>query len=185
MIIKLTALVLPLGLDTFAVSAAIGVLGLEPRRRLRLSLLMASFEAGMPLVGLALGAPLGRAVGAAADYIAIAVLLTFGVYTLIAHSGDDSEKIISLSSASGWGAAVLGVSVSLDELAIGFTLGLLRLPTLLVIALIGAQAFIVSQLGLRVGARVGSRTREGTERLAGLALAGLGIALLIERLASS
>ncbi len=36
---------------------------------------MASFEAGMPLVGLALGAPLGHAIGGAADYIAIGVLL--------------------------------------------------------------------------------------------------------------
>jgi hypothetical protein len=56
--------VLPLGLDTFAVSAAIGVTGHDSGRRLRLSLLMAAFEAGIPLVGLALGAPLGHAVGA-------------------------------------------------------------------------------------------------------------------------
>ncbi len=59
MLVKLIALVLPLGLDTFAVAAALGVAGLEPKRRLRLSLLMTGFEAGMPLVGLALGAPLG------------------------------------------------------------------------------------------------------------------------------
>lgn len=63
MIVKLIALVL----DTFAVAAALGVAGLDPRRRLRVSLLMAGFEAGMPLVGLALGAPLGHAVGSAAD----------------------------------------------------------------------------------------------------------------------
>lgn len=75
------------------------------------------------------------------------------------------------------------MSISLDELAIGFTLGLLRLPALLVIALIAAQVFILSQLGLRVGARVGSEFREGAERLAGLAPVLLGIGLLIQKLA--
>lgn len=182
MLVKLIALVLPLGLDTFAVAAALGVAGLEPKRRLRLSLLMTSFEAGMPLVGLALGAPLGQAIGAAADYIAIGVLLAFGVYTLVAS--DDDEKTGLLTTTTGWGAVLLGLSISLDELAIGFTLGLLRLPALLVIVLIGAQAFILSQLGLRIGASVGATIRQGAERLAGLALTALGVGLLIEKLAS-
>jgi len=180
--VKLIALVLPLGLDTFAVAAALGVTGLEPKRRLRVSLLMASFEAGMPLVGLALGAPLGHAIGAAADYIAIGVLLAFGLYTLLARDSDD-ENVDKLAGATGWGAVVLGVSISLDELAIGFTIGLLHLPAVLVIALIGAQALILSQLGLRLGARVGAGLREGAERLAGLALTALGVGLLIQKLA--
>jgi putative Mn2+ efflux pump MntP len=182
-IVKLIALVLPLGLDTFAVAAALGVAGLDPRRRLRVSLLMAGFEAGMPLVGLALGAPLGHAVGSAADYIAIGVLLAFGLYALVARDNDE-EDIGKLASATGWGAIALGVSISLDELAIGFTLGLLRLPAAVAIILIGAQAFVLSQLGLRLGARVGSELREGAERLAGLALTALGLGLLIEKIAS-
>lgn len=175
-VLKLIALVLRLGLDTFAVAAALGLVGLDRKRRLRVSLLMASFEATMPLVGLALGA---------ADYVAIGILLAFGLFTLIASRDDDDEKIGELATATGWGAVLLGLSISLDELAIGFTLGLLRLPALLVIILIGAQAFIVSQLGLRLGSRVGSGARESAQRLAGLALTGLGAWLVIEKLASS
>jgi len=110
MVIKLIALVLPLGLDTFAVAAALGVSRLDPKRRLRVSLLMASFEAGMPLIGLALGAPLGDAIGAAADYIAIGVLLAFGLYTLLARD-DDEENVDKLATATGWGAVLLGVSI--------------------------------------------------------------------------
>lgn len=59
-VVKLIALVIPLGLDTFAVAAALGVSRVTPRRRVQLSLLFPAFEGGMPLVGLALGAPLGR-----------------------------------------------------------------------------------------------------------------------------
>jgi hypothetical protein len=35
----------------------------------------------MPLIGLALGAPISHAIGAAADFVAIGVLIAFGIYT--------------------------------------------------------------------------------------------------------
>jgi putative Mn2+ efflux pump MntP len=181
-IAKLAALVVPLGLDTFAVAAAVGMVGVSPARRLRISLLFTAFEAGMPLIGLALGAPLGAAIGGAADYIAIGVLLAFGLYTLLGSEQNEQQMLGQLAQMHGVGALLLGVSISLDELAIGFTLGLLRLPAGLVIVLIALQAFIAAQVGLRLGSRLTERLREGAERLAGAALTGLGIALLAEKL---
>jgi hypothetical protein len=57
----------------------------------------------------------------------------------------------------------IGVSVSLDELAIGFAIGLvsLRGPPFSGAVLIGAQALLVSQVGLRLG----SRLRRGAGRV--------------------
>lgn len=177
---RLIALVLPLGLDTFAVAAALGALGVQ--QRLTVSALFTAFEAGMPLTGLALGAPLGHAIGGAADYVAIGVLLTFGLYTLLDSQEADEQRLAELASLRGPAVLLLGVSVSLDELAIGFTLGLLHMPVVLVIALIAGQAFLLAQLGLRLGSRLSRRFREGAERLAGLALVGLAVALLAEEL---
>jgi putative Mn2+ efflux pump MntP len=178
---KLIALILPLGLDTFAVAATLGLAAPSARERLRTSLLFSVFEGTLPLIGLALGAPLGRTIGSSADYLAIAVLLTFGLYTLL-HSEDD-DQLARLSNAHGAGALLLGLSVSLDELAIGFTLGLLRVPVIPVIIAIAAQAFTVTQVGMRLGTRLSQRVREGAERLAGVALSVLALTLLIERLA--
>ena len=135
----------------------------------------------MPLIGVALGVPLGRALGSAADYVAIGVLFAFGIYTLVGREEDD-ERLSQLIQLRGASAVVLGISISLDELAIGFTLGLLRLPVALVIVLIAVQAFIVTQLGLRLGHRLSERVREGAERLAGVALIVLALALLTEQL---
>ena len=182
MIAKLLALILPLGLDTFAVAAALGMVGVSRPRRLRISLLFTAFEAGMPLIGLALGVPLGHALGGAADYVAIGVLLAFGLYTLLTSEKNEEERLGQLTQMHGLGALVLGVSISLDELAIGFTLGLLRLPAALVVALIALQTFIVTQLGLRLGSKLSEQLREGAERLAGAALTVLGIVLLAEKL---
>lgn len=183
MLAKLIALVLPLGLDTFAVAAALGVVGVSAAQRLRISLLFSAFEAAMPLVGLGLGAPLGQAIGGTADYVAIAVLLVFGLYSLLSTDAHEEERLGQLARMRGLGALVLGVSISLDELAIGFTLGLLRLPAGLVVILIALQAFVVAQVGLRLGARLSVTLREGAERLAGAALTALALVLLAEKLA--
>jgi putative Mn2+ efflux pump MntP len=179
---KLIALIVPLGLDTFAVSAALAMAGLPAQRRLRVSLLMSAFEAGMPLIGLALGAPLGHALGDAADDVAIGVLVAFGLHTLLGDDDSEAERLGLAGRLRGWGAVALGVSVSLDELAIGFALGLVRAPIVLVIVLIAVQAFVLAQLGLRLGSRLGVRLRERAETLAGAALLVLGGVLLAERL---
>ena len=64
----------------------------------------------------------------------------------------------------------------------GSHFGLLRLPAGLVIILIALQAFILAQLGLRLGNRLSERLREGADRLAGAALSELGIVLRGEKL---
>lgn len=56
---KLLAFTLPLCLDTFAVAfAVLGEMRLTRTQRIRVIVLLIAFEAGMPLVGIALGAPL-------------------------------------------------------------------------------------------------------------------------------
>jgi manganese efflux pump family protein len=128
-VLRLLFFVLPLGLDTFAVSAALGLRGLPKRAR-------------------------------------------------------EEARISRLSTGRGVALLVLGLSVSLDELAIGFTIGLLHLSIWTAVGLIAPQAFLAAQLGLRLGARLGERLREGAERLAGIALLGLGVFFLVERFAS-
>ncbi|MDQ6884836.1 MAG: manganese efflux pump MntP family protein [Candidatus Dormibacteraeota bacterium] len=181
--LKLVGLIVPLGLDTFAVAAALGISGLRRQDRLRVSLLFTGFEMGMPLVGFFGGRLAGNVVGNAADYLAIAILIGLG-FVLLRPGNEEAERarLGLLARTRGFAALGLGISISLDELAIGFTLGLLRLPVLVVILLIGVQTFIVTQLGLALGARIGERIREGAGRVAGVALAVLGVILLLEKL---
>ena len=178
-VLALIAVVLPLALDTFAVSAALGVAGVTGRQRMRLGLVFASFEAGMPLIGLALGAALGTVIGAIADYLAIAALAGLGAYMLFSGDEQDEAQAARFASARGPALVAAGVSVSLDELAIGFALGLTGVPIVPALVLIAAQAFVASQLGFALGARVGESLREGAERLAGVALLLLAALLLI------
>jgi manganese efflux pump family protein len=182
-VLRLAALILPLALDTFTVSAAIGVAGIDKRQRLRLSLVFAAFEGLMPLVGFFIGARLGSVIGSEADYIAGGLLVLLGLFMLVSEDEDDELQAVSrMARAHGLALIGLGVSVSLDELAIGFSVGLLGISIGVAVVLIALQAFIVTQLGVRVGARVGDGIREGAERLAGVALLLLGAFVIGARL---
>ena len=181
--LKRILLVLPLGLDTFAVSAALGMRGLPKPQRLRVSLLMSGFEMAMPVVGLLLGRALGHLVGNAADYVAIGVLALLGLWMLLHEDRDEGEKVAQLANGRALVLLALGISISLDELAIGFTIGLMHLSLWLAVVLIGAQAFAFAQLGLRLGTRLNETVRERAEQLAGLALVALAGLFVIEKIA--
>jgi len=178
---RVIALVLPLGLDTFAIAAALGMTRLTVSQRIRFGLLFAGFEGGMPVIGLLVGAGLGRVIGGFAEFVAIIALAGLGFYMLFGHDKDD-ERVQRLVASTGTAMLVLGLSVSLDELAIGFGLGLLNVPIVPAVLLIAAQALIVSQVGFAIGDRIGEATREGAEKVAGAALLVIAGALLLAKI---
>ncbi len=177
--VKLVLFVLPLGLDTFAVSAALGLAGLPKRQRLKISLLLSAFEMAMPVAGLLLGRALGGAIGDVADYVAAAALVALAAWMLFGGEENEGRKLVT---SSGIALLAVGLSVSLDELAMGFTIGLLHLSIAQAVILIGAQAFVLAQVGLRLGSRLGENTRELAEKLAGFALIGLAVLVVAEKL---
>lgn len=176
--------VLPLGMDTFAIAAVVGGISrLTGWGLWRISMVFVLCEGGMPLVGLALGESLGHRFGGIADYLSAGLLVALAGYLWWAEDGDDDDEVVKaryLSSARG--LALLGVAllISLDELAIGFSLGLgfhqgshFTRPVTIVAAIV-IQTLVVSQLGLSLGSRISERLRERIERLTSPGLACLG-----------
>jgi putative Mn2+ efflux pump MntP len=181
--LKLLAFVLPLGLDSFAVAAALGASQVTTAwQRLRVSLVFVIFEGGMPLIGLALGSVLARGIGHIAGYLAAAAVIGVGIWMLLADDQDEEDKAGRIMTSRGMALVGLAVSISLDELAVGFGIGLVRLPVSAVIAAIGLQAFVAAQLGLAFGSGIAERWRERAEQVAGIALILLGAYLIAEQL---
>jgi manganese efflux pump family protein len=181
--LKLLAFVLPLGLDSFAVAAALGAGQVTTAwQRLRISLVFVIFEGGMPLIGLALGSALARGAGRIADYLAAVAVIGIGIWMLLADNEAEEDKASRIMTSHGLALVGLGISISLDELAIGFSIGLVRLPVSAVIVAIALQAFVAAQLGLAIGAKIAERWRERAEQVAGIALILLGIYLIAQQL---
>lgn len=175
-----------LALDTFAVSLGLGLSGLPRSRWLRVGLLFACCEGVMPAVGLLIGQRLGAAFGEIATYGA-AILILVGALELheAVTKGDDDDADDNIATRLAQPGAppsrllLVGLSVSLDELAIGFTLGVLGVPLGPALAYIAVQAFAVTTLGLALGQRLGARIGERAEVVAGVVLMLLGIALIV------
>ena len=181
--LKLLAFVLPLGLDSFAMAAAIGaVQATSVRQRLRISLIFVIFEGGMPLIGLGLGSALAHGIGHVANYVAAAAVIAIGAWMLLTADKDEEVKAGRVISSRGLALIALGISISLDELAIGFSIGLTHLPVTAIIIAIAVQAFLAAQLGLAIGARISERLRERAEQAAGIVLILLGAYLISDQL---
>jgi manganese efflux pump family protein len=164
-VLRLLAFVLPLGLDSFAVAAAIGAAQVAGFwLRLRVSLVFVLFEGGMPLIGLGLGSALARGIGQVATYLAAAAVIGIGGWMLLGRGEADEERAERVLSSHGLALLGLGISISLDELAIGFSIGLVHLPVAAVIVAIAVQAFVAAQLGLALGAKIAERWREWAEK---------------------
>jgi manganese efflux pump family protein len=99
-----------------------------------------------------------------------------------ADEDEEEDKVGRILTSRGLALVGLGISISLDELAIGFSIGLVRLPVSAVIVAIGLQAFVAAQLGLAIGARIAERWRERAKQVAGIALILLGADLVAEQL---
>ncbi len=177
-------LLLPLALDTFALAAALGLAGLEQKDRLRMALVFTVFEAGMPIVGILAGHFVGGLIGAWAGWGGILLLIVAGVLLLRAGKDEDDEerRLKLLAHARGLAIIDLGLSISLDELTIGLSAGLLGLSIAVTVIWIAVQAFAAAQLGLRFGARVGDALRERSEQAAGVALIAVALILLALKL---
>ncbi len=176
---------LPLGLDTFALAAALGMAGLESRDRLRVTLVFTAFEAGMPIAGMLVGRAAGALLGTWAGYGGIAFLFVAGLL-LLRPGHDESEetgRLRLLAHARGLAILDLGLSISVDELAVGLSAGLLGISIVLTVAWIAVQAFVATQVGLRLGGRLGEGIRERAEWVAGVALILVALVLLVLRLA--
>ena len=173
-------LFLPLALDTFALAAALGVAGLEPGHRLRVTLVFTVFEAGMPIAGILIGRVAGNLIGQWAGYGGILFLLLAGALLLRPdEKGEGEEKRLRLlAHARGLAILDLGLGISVDELTVGLSAGLLGLPIALTVIWIAVQAFLAAQVGLRFGSRLGEEVRERSEQAAGVALILVALVLL-------
>jgi len=181
LIFKIAAFVIPLGFDTFSVAM---MLGLHGKRPFRSALTFAFFEAVMPLVGLLLGRLVGARFETPAAVLGGVVL--FGVAVCMLKETLEGEGEASkLAFTSLRTTALAGIGISMDELAIGFPMGVSGLPIPETIAAIALQAFIVTYVGIVAGARLGAALGRRTSKLAAVvaavAFGVLGVYLIAQR----
>ena len=173
--LKTGALVLSLGLDTFAVSSALG--GVRQTGRWRAVAAFSAAEALMPLLGVLGGDWAGRRIGAWAALAGGGALLAVAAWFLFGNGEDGGQQGRRLT---GWTLFISALGVSLDELAAGFSAGLIGIPIAWTIVLIALQAALLSWIGVTWGERLRPLFGEWPEKAAGAVLGALGAWAIVQ-----
>ena len=183
----LTILFIAVGLamDAFAVAVVTGSVYKEfkVKHALRMALFFGGFQAVMPIIGYLAGLGLKNCIEAYDHWVAFALLCVVGgkmIYEsfkieAVERNRDPSNLLVLLA---------LSVATSIDALAVGITLSLLKMPILLAVAIIGMVTFILSYCGVSLGKRFGHFFESKVEIVGGLILIAIGVKIVIEHLSA-
>lgn len=164
-----------LGMDAFSLSIGVGMQGITAYRSGQLSAIIGVLHIVLPLLGIYLGQALGAVAGSVAAYIGAALLIILGAKMIYEEFTDDEEESAEIS---GWQFVALPVSVSLDSLSIGFSLGTFGVGQLIyVTGTFGIVAATMTLAGIYLGTRLGHAI-EKTSILGGVILVILGLKML-------
>ena len=186
---ELVLLAVGLSMDAFAVSICkgLGMKKIDLKVAAVLGLFFGGFQAGMPVIGWALGSQFMGIIGPIDHWIAFILLAFIGgkmlweAFTEDENEGDgkDAEKI-DLGEY-----LILAIATSIDALAVGVSfafLGMGQGESLSAAGLIAATTFVFSAVGVSVGSVFGSRFKSKAELCGGVILILLGGKILLEHL---
>jgi manganese efflux pump family protein len=195
-VLALLLLAVALGLSNFAAAIGIGVSGVRGRARVQIAVVFGVFEAGMPVLGVALGQGVAASLGQAARWLGGAALIAIGLTSLIlARRGAGARAAPGARAAGGragdggpgpggdgpsWRLGrivVSGLALSIDNLAAGFALGAYHTGLALAATVFGAVSVIMTLAGLELGARLGASAGDRSELIASVMLIAVGIAV--------
>ena len=184
-IVIILGVAVALAMDCFAVSLglACGRTRLTSRQALRMAAAFGAFQFGMPVAGWAVGANVVRLIEHFDHWVAFGLLTFIGgrmIYESFGLSAE--EKAARPDQTRGSRLFLLSIATSIDALAVGLSLGVIRAAILFPAAVIGAVCFVVTVAGAKLGPLVGRAVGKRAELLGGLILIGIGVRILAEHL---
>ncbi len=164
-----------LSLDNFRVAVVLGTVPFGLRRAVQVALTFGLWDVVMPLVGLVLGRQVGSAIGPFAGPVGSIVLGGYGLFLLIGALRKPEPDELDHP----WALFGIPLSLSLDNLLAGASLGLLGLSPWFSSVLFGSITVVMSLVGLQVGRLVLRLVRIRSDLVSGIALIASAILLPI------
>jgi len=185
-IVFILGIAVALAMDCFAVTLgmACGARGLTMREAVRMAAFFGGFQFVMPVAGWLAGDRLLGLIRNFDHWIAFGLLALIGGRMIYESFGmSEEEKACRPDQTQGTRLLVLALATSIDALAIGLSLGVIRTSILYPAVIIGATSFALTVAGAKLGPVLGRIVGRRAELLGGLILIGIGIKILIEHLA--
>jgi putative Mn2+ efflux pump MntP len=181
-----TSLLIAVGLamDAFAVSLGIGCAGQarDSRAKFRLAFHFGVFQTGMTLLGWLAGSTVAGLISGIDHWIALVLLAYVGVNMIRSGFNSDCETY-QTNPSKGKTLLMLCFATSLDAMAVGLSMAMLKTPVIIPSLVIGVVASGLSTFGLFAGNKLGETFGKRMEILGGFILVGIGLQILVTHLA--
>lgn len=186
-ILTILGIAVALAMDAFAVAIATGVSlkQVSVRQTFRLSWHFGLFQALMPVIGWWLGTSIQGYVEAYAHWVAFILLALVGGNMLkeaLSSGETEGEERTKKDATKGMTMVILSVATSIDALAVGLSMSMLKVSIAYPAIVIGVVAGLFTILGLHLGKRVSKLTWLSiwAEILGGVVLWLIGLNILRE-----
>ena len=179
-IFELIAVALALAADAFSVGVAVGLKRRGCRERFRLSFHFGLFQAIMPLAGALIGAVFATWISAFDHWVAFGLLAVIGGRMFRQALAGEDEPSSGGDPTRGLALVGLSIAVSIDALAVGFTLGLEDVSIPFAVSLIGVTAAALTLVGMLIAGSFASKLGKRAEIGAGAALILIGAKIVLE-----
>lgn len=177
---KLLVLGIVIGSNNLAVAFSIGALKVKSYW-LRIILVFGFFEFVIPLVGVFIGKQFYKFISNYAHFVGGTILMLLGAYILIKNWKKTSQQSDLASKIVTWtGLFSLALGLSIDNLIVGFSIGLKEVNPLKVASIISICSMLFAFIGLKVGAYLSAIHQKKTEIASSIILILLGIGVLFE-----
>ena len=180
---ELLILAIGVSMDALAVAICKGlsIQKLKMRHALIVGLWFGAFQALMPTIGWLLGSAFTDLITALDHWIAFVLLGIIGGNMIREALSKKEDDDVDPSLAFG-AMLVLAIATSIDALAVGVTLALLKVNIIATVLSIGLCTFAISTVGVKIGNVFGKKFKSKAELLGGVVLILIGLKILLEHL---
>jgi manganese efflux pump family protein len=183
-IVTLMGTAIALAMDAFAVAVASGVSLkiVSPRQTFRLAWHFGFFQALMPIIGWSGGLTVRSLIEHYDHWVAFVLLALVGGHMIWEAMEKEKAQQPKNDPTKGFRLVVLSVATSIDALAVGLSLALLKISIWLPALVIGLVATIATTAGLQLGRKAGSSSHLSSyaEFTGGIVLIAIGLKVLYE-----
>ncbi|MEU6810098.1 manganese efflux pump [Streptomyces sp. NPDC046831] len=147
-------------------SIALGTVPFGLKRAVQVALTFGLWDAVMPLAGMLIGHQIGESVGDIADVVGAAALGGYGLYLVISALRNPEPDELDHP----WALFGIPLTLSLDNLFAGASLGLLGVSPWFSAAVFGVMTAALSLVGLQLGRAAARLIRIRSDLLSGVTL---------------
>ena len=178
-IVSIVLIAVALAMDAFAVSLCKGLAMKRPDLKsvIIIALWFGTFQALMPVIGYLLGSSMYDLMKDYDHWIAFGLLFLIGANMIRESFSEEEEMDADIYPIP---MLILAIATSIDAFAVGISLAMDGSDIISSVLIIGVITFLISAVGVKIGAKVGGILGKRAELFGGLILIVIGVKIVLE-----